>query len=111
MLRSGRVDARDRYEKVFFDKGGNSIGIARGTNAIYGEMFPDGRPTGNRDQWQTSEQEDIMIAEIAARREVSCQAEKTAEESQREVNLRLVDASAEGASKARGFLNWLGSAE
>ena len=50
-----------------------------------------------------------MIAEIAARREVSSQAEKGAEESQREVNLRLVDASAEGASKAKGFLGWLSS--
>lgn len=117
VLREGRVTARDCfasfrrncYEKVFFDKGGNSIGIARGTNAIYGEVFPGGRPDGNLDGWEVDEQEDIMIAEIAARREVRTEQEKQPDESQREVKARLVQASKNGASKAKGFLGWLSS--
>lgn len=104
-FREERVQVRRDYTDACKSKGADAQGIARGTNAIYGEIYPNGRPNGDRDDWSREDQGKTMVGEHMAAKRVNELSTPPEGSSQVSANNRVVEASRHGASQANDMIN------
>lgn len=73
------------------------------TKRVYKETYPEGRPSGKRDNWSENDQKRIIAGEHFATREVRKLPEPE-NLSQEQANDRVVDAAGKGAKKGREYV-------
>ncbi|WP_017721885.1 hypothetical protein [Kamptonema formosum] len=110
-FRLQRVNTRKAFADDLVQKGANGYGIAMSTNAMYQELYSKnadglyaeyGAVKGNRDTLPREVQEDIMVAEIVARRHVN--KHSVAAQQQRKINLELRDVVKKATKQAKDIL-------
>ncbi len=103
-LRDTRIEQRRNYTDACTEKGADGEGIARGTNRVYNDLFGS-KPKGRRDDWAEEQQQEIAVGENFAANHVRNLPTPAEGSSQAAANNAVVEASGQGASAARDYID------
>jgi len=110
-FRLQRVNTRKAFAEELANKGANGQGIGMSTNAMYQELYNTNANglyemyqavKGNRDTLPREVQEDVMVAEIVARRQVN--KHKMAAQEQQKINAELRNTVKKATKQAKEIL-------